>query len=72
MLKVIKDVVVDAARATCAVYERSVVRLTTYDGYSVGKDVAEMQRAVIMDMLSKDDNLCEMLAGRICQIAHGV
>lgn len=64
------DVVVDAANATKAVYERNGIRLASRGHFDTC--IVEFKRAQLMDELAKDENLCEMLAGRISQIAHGV
>jgi len=34
--------------------------------------LVETTRATLMSMLAADENLCEMLAGRIHQLGHGV
>lgn len=64
------DVVVDAARATREVYKNLATKLGARHPDSVSL-VNEMKRAATMDALCNDDNLCEMLAGRIHQISHG-
>lgn len=69
-VKITTDLVVDAARITSLVYkdnarkhfERDPDRACIMD---------EMRRAALMDALANDDNLCEMLAGRINQLGHG-
>ena len=63
------DIVVDAANATKAVYERNGIRLAARGHFDTC--IAEFKRAQLMDELAKDENLCEMLAGRIHQIGHG-
>lgn len=68
-VKVTTDLVVDAARATREVYRSNAARL----GQRHPKlGLVEMRRAALMDALCNDDNLCEMLAGRIHQLGHGV
>lgn len=64
------DVIVDAARATRAVYERNAIRLASRGHFD--SCLAEAKRAALMEALAADDNLCEMLAGRIHQISAGV
>lgn len=64
------DVVVDAARATREVYKHLATKLGARHPDSISL-VNEMKRAATMDALCNDDNLCEMLAGRIHQISHG-
>lgn len=64
------DVLVDAARATSAIYKRDMGKLATRGHLQSAAD--EAKRAMIMDMLADDIHLCEMLAGRIHQVAAGV
>lgn len=71
-IKVTTDLVVDAARMTCAVYTSNVRRLAKLGGSA--SDITlrtEMRRAVLMEELAADDNLCEMFAGRLYQLGHG-
>ncbi len=67
-VRVTTDLVVDAARITREVYRRNAVKLANADHPETS--MAEMNRAAIMDALASDDNLCEMLAGRIHQLGH--
>lgn len=64
------DHIKDAVTATRAVCQRNVAKLLI--GHYDTSALAEMKRAALMDALLADDNLCEMLAGRINQISHGV
>lgn len=64
------DVIVDAAKATQAIYERNGISLAARNHMETC--VTEFKRAALMEALANDDNLCEMLAGRISQISHGV
>lgn len=66
--RISSEVVNDAARVTRDIYMRNAYKLNGQDGRAA---ITEMQRAVLMDALANDDNLCEMLAGRIFQISHG-
>lgn len=65
------DMVVDAARITREVYIGNVIKLGKHHARSIGI-ANEMKRAAIMDALCHDDNLCEMFAGRLDQVSHGV
>lgn len=68
-VKITTDLIVDAARITQSVYESNAVRLASRGHPNTALD--EMRRAVLMKALAEDDNLCEMLAGRISQLGHG-
>lgn len=63
------DLIVDAARVTQAVYEGNAMKLAARGRKAC---LTEAKRAAIMEALANDDNLCEMLAGRIHQLGHGV
>ena len=65
------DIVVDAARLTAEIYRHNAIKIGKGD-HAPHISMSEMRRAALMDELAKDDNLCEMLAGRIHQILHGV
>lgn len=64
------DVVIGAAGITREIYKGNAVKLAARNHPDTA--LAEMRRAVLMDELAKDENLCEMLAGRIHQLGHGV
>jgi hypothetical protein len=68
-VKITTDLIVDAARVTRDVYVSNARKLI---GNHSETALAELKRAAIMDALMHDDNLCEMLAGRIHQLGHGV
>lgn len=69
-IKITTDLIVDAARATRDVYVSNATKLL--NGQRVDTAITEIKRATLMDELCNDDNLCEMLAGRIHQLGHGV
>lgn len=64
------DVIVDAATATRRVYENNGIKLASRGHFETC--ITEFKRAALMEALAADENLCEMLAGRIHQISHGV
>lgn len=70
-VKITTDLIVAAARVTRDVYVRNARKLIGKQEYSESA-LAELKRATYMDALMHDDNLCEMLAGRIHQLGHGV
>lgn len=62
------DIVVEAARTTGNVYASNTRRLSRAGSSCSDSTLrVEMRRAVLMDELAKDENLCEMLAGRLRQ-----
>lgn len=65
-IKISVDLVVDAAKITRAVYERNAIKLASRGHFN--ECLAEAKRAALMEALAADDNLCEMLAGRLHQL----
>lgn len=63
------DLIVSAARITQHVYEGNAGKLIDKH---VDLAIREIKRAQIMDALAEDEQLCEMLAGRIHQLGSGV
>lgn len=66
-MKITTDLIIAAARVTRAVYYENAHKLVNHPASSID----EMRRMAIMDALANDDNLCEMLAGRIHQLGQG-
>lgn len=64
------DVVVDAARATSSIYSGFTAQHAAKG--RVGLMLSEAKRAALMEALAADENLCEMLSGRISQISMGL
>lgn len=60
---------VEAALATRSVYQRNAFKLVGRGHFETS--AAEMRRAILMDELAKDENLCEMLSGRLNQVSAG-
>lgn len=69
MIKITTDLVVDAARITQKIYEANAIKLASHN--HMDSALVEIKRAVVMMSLANDDDLCEMLAGRIHQLGHG-
>jgi len=69
-IKISTDLIVDAARATKAVYVANAAKLFCNNHPDTA--LVETTRATLMSMLAADENLCEMLDGRIHQLGHGV
>lgn len=65
-VKITTDLIVSAAQITQKVYEGTAVKLASRGHCDTA--LAEMRRAALMKELAADDNLCEMLAGRIHQL----
>lgn len=64
------DLIIEAARMTRDIYKRNAVSLAR-DHYESPLVMEEMVRAATADLLLGDDDLCEMLAGRINQLLSG-
>lgn len=66
------DLVIDAIRVTRDVYLSNASRLASGGNDRMKVIMAELKRVSIMEQLLADENLCEMLAGRLHQLSHGV
>jgi len=70
-MKISTYLIVDAARATRDIYKSNAIKLAKHHPDSIGI-FNEIRRTALMDALCHDENLCEMFAGRIHQLSHGV